>query len=144
MTDFGTGHSADPQLQRALFALRLGVFIVMAVWTLDKFVQPEHAAGVFATFYKLPGLDAALFALIGAVQLVIVLAFAAGFMRFWSYGAVFLMHAVSTLSSWGRYMDAFDNLLFFAAWPMLAACYALFVLRHHDTLLSVDAARRSA
>lgn len=143
MSNANMSTPAEPQLQRALLALRLGVFIVMAIWTLDKFVQPEHAAGVFATFYKLPGLDAAMFMLIGVVQLVIVLAFVAGFLRFWSYGAVFIMHAVSTLSSWGRYMDAFDNLLFFAAWPMLAACYALFVLRHHDTLLSVDALRRT-
>ena len=26
----------------------------------------------------------------------------------------------------------FDHLLFFAAWPMWAACIALFVLREHD------------
>ena len=28
----------------------------------------------------------------------------------------------------------FDNLLFFAAWPMLAACFALYLLRDLDTL----------
>jgi hypothetical protein len=34
------------------------------------------------------------------------------------------------------------NLLFFAAWPMLAACIALFLLREHDTLLSIGTLRR--
>jgi len=47
-----------------------------------------------------------------------------------------VMHAVSTLSSFPQYIDAFNNLLFFAAWPMLAACIALFLLREHDTKLS--------
>jgi len=49
-----------------------------------------------------------------------------------TYGAVLLLHAVSTLSSWQQYLG-FDSLLFFAAWPMLAACYALFALRDLDT-----------
>jgi len=52
------------------------------------------------------------------------------------------MHGISTLSSWPRYIAAFDNLLFFAAWPMLAACVALFLLRDSDTLLSVDTLRQ--
>jgi len=51
------------------------------------------------------------------------------------------MHTVSTLSSYAQYLDPFNNLLFFAAWPMLAACVALFLLRGHDTLLSWDARR---
>jgi len=65
--------------------------------------------------------------------------FAAGIARTWSYGLVLLMHAVSTFSSWKQYLDPYTgaNLLFFAAWPMLAALVALFLLREHDTLLSV-------
>jgi hypothetical protein len=38
------------------------------------------------------------------------------------------MHAVSTLSSWKMYLTPFaegPSLLFFAAWPMLAACVTL-------------------
>lgn len=63
----------------ALLSLRLGVFLVMLMWTLDKFVAPDHAAGIFG----------------------------------------------------------FDNLLFFAAWPMLAACFSLYLLRDQDTLGTV-------
>ena len=36
---------------------------------------------------------------------------------------------------------AVGNLLFFAAWPMLAACLALYLLRDYDRLASIDARR---
>lgn len=51
-----------------------------------------------------------------------------GLSRTWSYGLVL-------------YVDAFDNLLFFAAWPIPAACIALPLLRQFDTILNVDALR---
>jgi putative oxidoreductase len=54
-----------------------------------------------------------------------------------SYGLVLIMHAISTLSSWQQYLDPFNNLLFFGAWPMLAACYALYVLRDLDVRWTV-------
>ena len=43
------------------------------------------------------------------------------------------MHAGSTFSAYAQYYDVFNNLLFFAAWPMLAACAALYLLRDADT-----------
>lgn len=48
-------------------------------------------------------------------------------------------HAGSTLSSWQQYMDPYGgaNLLFFAAWPVPAACIALYLLRDHDRMLSL-------
>ena len=48
-----------------------------------------------------------------------------------------VLHAISTLSSYKMYLAAFDNLLFFAAWPMLAACIALFYLRDLDTRFTI-------
>lgn len=129
------------RLPIALLLLRLGVFIVMFMWTLDKFVQPDHTAAVFANFYMLDGLEQGVFYIIGAVQLLVVLAFVAGFMRTISYGLVLVMHSVSTFSSYGQYLAPWDNLLFFAAWPMLAACIALWLLRDADTLLAIDAVR---
>jgi hypothetical protein len=70
--------------------------------------------------------------------LLLVAAFVAGAFQRVSYGLIFLLHGVSTLSSWQQYLDAFNNLLFFAAWPMLAACFALYYLRDMDTLLAWD------
>lgn len=123
-----------------MLLLRLGVAVVMAFWTADKFVNPSHAGAVFSNFYGLENLEAQAFWLIGALQAVIVLAFTAGLFRTFSYAAVLLMHSVSTLSSWRQYADPFENLLFFAAWPMLAACAALFLLRFHDAY-SLDSVR---
>lgn len=131
----------EKRLKISLLLLRLGVFVVMFVWTLDKFVAPDHAARVFEHFYQLEGMGPGILATIGAVQLVVILGFVAGLFRTWTYGLVLAMHAVSTLSSWQQYLAAFDNLLFFAAWPMLAACIGLFLLRDSDTMLSLDALR---
>lgn len=126
------------RLQVSLVALRLGVFIVMFMWALDKIVNPDHAAAVFENFYMLEGMGGGILAVIGGLQILVVLAFLAGFLKTWTYGLVLLMHAVSTLSSWQQYLAPWDHLLFFAAWPMLAACLALFLLRDRDQLFSLD------
>lgn len=127
------------RLPVSLLLLRLGVAVVMLAWSIDKLLRPEHAAGVFGAFYGMPGLGPTVFYVIGVVQLLVVLAFLAGAWRFWTYGAVLAMHTVSTLSSFRQYFAPFEgpNLLFFAAWPMLAACIALFLLRDLDNLWSV-------
>jgi putative oxidoreductase len=49
---------------------------------------------------------------------------------------VFVFHAISTVASYRQYLDPFANLLFFAAWPMLAACYTLYILRDFDTIIT--------
>ena len=84
------------------------------------------------------------FLVLGLAQTVLVLMFLAGLARTWTYGAVLLLHAISTLSSWRQYLAPYEgvNLLFFAAWPMLAACLALFLLRDHDRLLTLGSGKR--
>ncbi len=129
----------NQQLQKALLALRYGVFLVMFMWTIDKFINPGHASKVFAHFYFFDGLSESLAYIIGAIQMAIIIAFVVGFKKRFSYGAVFIMHAISTFSSFAKYLDPWGpkNLLFFAAWPMLAAIYALYLLRDEDKLLTV-------
>lgn len=127
------------RLPLTLLFLRLGVFIVMLMWTLDKLIKPEHAANIFNKYYGLTA-EPGMFYFVGIVELLIVLAFVAGFMKRWTYGIVFVLHAVSTLSAFGNYLNPWSNLLFFAAWPMLAACFALYYLRDADTLLAMDKA----
>ncbi|EUC68610.1 hypothetical protein Y017_04625 [Alcanivorax sp. 97CO-5] len=131
----------ERKLALSLLLLRLGVFIVMLMWTLDKFINPAHTGKVFAKFYGLEGLDGSILTVLACLQLIVILAFVAGALRRYSYGAILLMHAGSTLSSWQQYLDPFNHLLFFAAWPMLAACIALYLLRDQDTLLSIDSRR---
>lgn len=58
------------RLSWSLLLLRLGVFLVMLMWTLDKFVQPEHAAKVFEGFYGLGGFGTEIFYVLGALVAV--------------------------------------------------------------------------
>lgn len=124
------------RLQWSLLSLRVGVFIVMLMWTLDKFIQPEHSGKVFENFYGLAGLGSTIFMIIGILELLLLLAFLVGIYKRFTYGVVLFIHGISTFSSFQQYLDPFNNLLFFAAWPMLAACIGLYLLRHDDTLFT--------
>lgn len=119
------------RIEWSLFLLRIGVFIVMFVWTLDKFINPEHSAKVLQNFYSMSA-EISIITIMGVLQMILVLAFVAGIRKRLTYGIVLLMHAASTFSSWKQYAEPFDHLLFFAAWPMLAACIALYLLRDSD------------
>lgn len=132
--------STTKRISFALLGLRLGVFLVMLLWTIDKFLRPDHAAAVFDNFYFIRDLGALPIYLIGAAELVLLLGFMAGIKKRLTYGAILVLHGVSTLSSFRQYLAPFEgpNLLFFAAWPMLAACLALYLLRDLDTLGSIE------
>jgi len=133
----------DTAVEISLLTMRLATAAFLLVWAIDKVVDPDHAQAVFAKFYDTTISSGTLVA-IGWAQVVIVIAFAAGVLRTWSYGAVLLMHAVSTASSYRQLTDPWGpggSLLFWAAVPVLAAMIALFVLRSRDRLLCVDAWR---
>lgn len=127
------------RLSLSLLLLRVSVFLVMAVWTLDKFVRPEHAARIFAHFYRIDGMGTFIIYGLGVLELLVLTVFLLGLMKRWTYALVLTFHAVSTLSSYKEYLTPFENLnlLFFAAWPMLAACTTLYLLRDADTLSAV-------
>ena len=123
--------SDKSRIEWSLFILRLGVFIVMFAWTLDKFLSPDHAAHVYEKFYFIGGLGSSIMTAIAIAETLIILAFLAGIWKRYTYGFVMIIHGISTLSSWEFYTTKI-NLLFFAAWPMLAACVALYMLRDLD------------
>jgi len=127
-------------LPLALLLLRITVFAVMLTWTIDKFVRPEHAGKVFESFYFIPGVGSSIVFILGGLELILLLLFVCGVAKRFSYGLVFVLHAGSTLSSFKQYAAPFTggNILFFAAWPMLAACFALYLLRDDDTLLALS------
>ena len=124
----------------ALLILRVTVFLVMLIWTIDKFIRPDHAASVYEHFYFLRGLGPTIIYSIGIAELVLLLGFVIGFAPRFTYGLVLLLHAVSTFSSFRQYLHPFEgpNILFFAAWPMLGACFVLYYLREFDSLLSLS------
>ncbi len=134
----------EAKLRFSLLLLRLGVFVVMLMWTLDKFVKPDHGIGIFKNLYFLNGISSQIMYALGALETVVILGFVAGFKKRWTYAIVLALHAVSTFSAYGRYLDPWKNLLFFAAWPMLAACIALYLLRDEDTLYALEQKRPAA
>ncbi|MEN8206794.1 MAG: hypothetical protein ABFS24_12395 [Pseudomonadota bacterium] len=129
----------DKKLQVSLLLLRVSVFLVMFMWTIDKFMNPGHAAKVYESFYYIAGLESVVMYALGAIEMVLLLLFLTGYKKTFTYGVVLILHAVSTLSSFNQYLAPFEgpNLLFFAAWPMLAACLALFLLRDQDRMMSL-------
>ena len=135
---------ARTTLALSLLLIRVGIFSVFVMWTIDKFVNPEHAAAVFKKFYGISELSKTISYVVGSAQMLVLLALLVGAFRTWSYGIIVVLHAISTLSSWKAYIDpwTYPHLLFFAAIPMLSACIALWLLREFD-LYTVDGWRRS-
>ena len=127
-------------LTLSLLLMRLSVFTVMFMWTLDKFINPGHSAKVFEKFYFIAGLESSIMAIIAGIELVILTGFVLGVYKQFCYAAVLIFHTVSTLSAYQQYLSPFEgpHLLFFAAWPMLAGCLMLYLLREDDCLLSLN------
>lgn len=123
----------EKTLSLSLLFLRLSIALVFMVWAFDKIVAPEHTAKVFADFYNI-SLPTSILMGLGFVQVTFVTVFALGLWRNFTYLALLVLHAGSTFSAFAKYLDPFNNLLFFAAWPMLAACLALYLLRDYDSL----------
>lgn len=123
------------QVSMALFLIRMSISLVLYMWTLDKFYRPAHAAAIFEHFYGLAGLGTLGVFLFAIAETILLIIFMLGLFPKYTYGLVLLLHGVSTLSSYHQYLHPFEsnNLLFFAAWPMLAACFALYSLRDLDT-----------
>ncbi len=104
----------EKKLQLSLLIIRLTVFLVMFTWTIDKFINPEHAAKVYANFYYIPDLGSSVMYTLGTLELIILLLFVVGYKKKYTYGAILVFHAVSTLSSFKQYLSPFEgaNLLF--------------------------------
>ena len=135
--------ASNKDLARALLFLRVGIAAVFLIWAIDKLYRPEHAALVFEHFYFIKGLSVKVSIFIGVAQAILTIAFLVGFKKKLTYGSVFILHLISTVASYKQYLSPLDgvNILFFTSLPMLAACYALYVLREHDTLYVMDSGK---
>lgn len=134
------GWTLERRLAAALVVLRLSLVVVFAAWAADKFVNPDHGAAVFQGFYGLNAVPTALVHAAGAAQAALLVLFALGVAKTWSYGAVLLMHAVTAAVSWKAYLGL-ENILFFSAWPMLGGLIALWLLRDQDRWLTLGGRR---
>ena len=86
-TTYASDALAKP-LSRSLLVLRLGVFIVMLMWTLDKFFNPAHSSKVFESFYGIDWLSHNFSYIMGFIELALVIGFVTGFSRRWTYGGI--------------------------------------------------------
>lgn len=130
----------DNKFSKMLLFMRLSVFLVMFMWTLDKFVRPEHAQAVFEHYYMAPEMGLWAMYLFGAIEMAVIVSFLVGFQKDISYGLVLLFHTISTFSAYEMYLAPFaggSQLLFFAAWPMLATCLFLYLYRDKDKMLQI-------
>jgi hypothetical protein len=131
----------DFTLEASLLIIRISVAAFLLVWAIDKLIDPGHGVRIFSHFYRIRDVPPEIMKVTGAVQIAIVLAFAAGLARTLTYGAVLVMHAISTASTVPHLITPWaedSQLLFWAAVPVLAAMLGLFLLRKRDHLLSVD------
>ena len=138
------------RLRIPFFLLRLSIAVFLLQWTIEKFVRPEHTRDIFKWMYNLQ-IDPAWAPIMGAVELVIVLSFLAGFQKRISYALVFVMHFISVSSTWEIMLHPYTSPvpgrnLYMTAVPVLVAMGMLYRLRDLDSLWSVDAwrAARSA
>jgi len=141
-TNLDQAETSTPIARRVAVVLlltRLSVFVAFLIWVVDKFARPDHAVAVIQAFYGL-GVGNAIAYILGAIQLIILIGFVLGIQKKITYGLILLMHAASTLVSFPKYFAPFTdaNILFFAAWPMLASCFALFYLRDLDRIWTVE------
>jgi hypothetical protein len=134
----------DRTLGIALAVMRLATAAFFLVWSLEKILLPTKQQGIFETFYGGAQPEAVIVAL-GVAQTAIVLLFAAGLFRTLTYGALLLMHAVSTLSTAGRLIDPYEgvNHLFWAAVPVLGLLVALFLLRERESVLVLGSKKKA-
>lgn len=130
--------SNDKSLEVGLLLLRITTGLFLLVWSVDKVLNTGHAQQVFNKFYFLE-ITPTIATGLGVAQTLVILAFMAGFKKFWTYGAILAMHTVSVASTWERLIDPYagGNLLFWAAVPLWAALVLLWLARDRDRMLAV-------
>jgi putative oxidoreductase len=123
------------RLPLALLLLRLGVFLVLILWTFGKFINPTQQASIYRAYYGVSLNQSALYVL-GALELTLLLAFLFGLQKRLSRALVMLLVGASVLAPGRLYFTPFMDhvLLFFATWTMLAGAFALYYLRDYDIL----------
>ncbi|MEQ8387589.1 MAG: DoxX protein [Alphaproteobacteria bacterium] len=130
----------ERRLEISLAIMRLTMAAFFLVWTLEKFVAPESTQGIFSHFY-MTEISVSTVYIAGAVQLLLVLGFLLGIWKLATYGAILVMHGVSTLSTVGILVDPWasgtPNHLFWAGVPVLGMAVALFLLRDRDRWLTL-------
>lgn len=129
------------KLAMPLFILRVTIGVFLLQWGIEKFVIPDTTAEIFGHFYNIDGLSPAVAMVLGALQCLVAAAVITGFQKRISYLLAFLIHAVSTISTWYNLLHPYEpnNHLFMTGVPVLAAMWLLYTMRGADTKWSLGA-----
>ena len=108
------------------------------LWGIDKIVASESTVKIFSIFYKLPiGVNFAI--AIGIIEVIFALVFISGVLKRWTYGLGLLFNIISIGSTYKQLLSPFGkNHLFIAGIPILAASFALYMLRDMDTFWTLS------
>jgi uncharacterized membrane protein YphA (DoxX/SURF4 family) len=122
------------RLALALLLLRVTLGVFLLQWGIEKFVVPATTSAIFRNFYGLE-VGGALPMLLGTAQVALALALIAGVMPRITYGIAAVLHTVTVLVTIPRLIAPWNpvsNHFFIAGVPVLAAFYALYLLRDAD------------
>lgn len=133
----------------SLFLLRFSIGLLVFWWGVDKITNVEHAVQVSDAFYLGLLSHPAILPVLGGLQVLIALAYMAGFRRRWTDPVVLLINAGSMIGVWRSIVDPFGhfmegtNALFFPSLTVFAGCLVLIALRDEEGLV-LDRAVRAA
>jgi len=146
------------KVEIALLIIRITTAIFLGLWATLKFLRPSWAENIVKGSYKFKSLGLETLPIevaygMGVLQLAIVIAFAFGLWRFWTYGIMMLMSAAGVIGGLGALLPYFhpetgELLMGYARYPRnlmltsiptLGALIALFILRDMDNLFSLSA-----
>lgn len=141
--------SQTRKIEIALLIIRLTAALFLGLWASLKFHRPEWTQNIFKGSYKLgelglETLPAEVSYTLGGIQILIILAFALGLWRFWTYGLMMLMSGAGVLGSLSSYMLYFNypKNLMLSAIPTFGALIALFILRDLDNMFSFSSKKK--
>lgn len=122
----------------ALLLLRLGLAWFLAVWAINKIIEPGQYVRIWGYFHGID-IGANMPYFMGGAQVVICLMAALGLWRIVSYGLLFLMHLVTVIVIFPSLIAPFviennfpTNRNSAIALAALSGFAALWLLRHRD------------
>lgn len=139
----------EKRLGLSLAFCRFGVFIVFFVWTLVKFIHPDHGVRIMSGHYKVTGLSEIAITAFGVFEMVLCIALILGFWKRFTRGffLAISIYSVMTPRVLGGYKLFFlqqsePQILLFPGFAMLACAIAIYWLRDYDTRFSLVSADR--
>jgi hypothetical protein len=137
-------NSDEKKLALVLVFLRFSLGVFLMCVTLEYFVDPVGALKVWNQLYPIQ-MTGSWVPIIGILLLVLCIFFILGAFRVISYAIVVMLQLITVVASFKslispsgmEMVDRVSFLYYASGIPLLAAFFALFLLRHYD-LWSVD------